>query len=110
MIDKGDPRVLIHGSVDPIAVVKSITKSCQFSKIRQYFKTQKFVLPKGSIHYNTELLLIENQVNYFLYLYLLYCNLSLKNSRKVGEFVEAIINLLKGIKISSHIQTKLWSL
>lgn len=110
LIENGDPRILIHGSVDPIAVVKSITRSKQFMNIRKYFKNQKFVLPKGTIHYNTELLLVENQVSYFLYLYLLYCNLILKSSKKINEFVESILSLIKGIKISSHIQTKLWNL
>ncbi len=53
LIDKGDPRVLIHGSVDPNAVIKAITKSSQCSKIAKHFKGTKFTLPKGTIHYKT---------------------------------------------------------
>lgn len=111
LILKGDPRVLIHGSVDPCAVIKAVTKSSNCMKIGKYFKGTKLILPKGSVHYNTEVLLIENQVTYFLYLYLLYCNLSFKNSkadRRVNSFVESTLHLIKSLKITTHIQTKLW--
>ncbi len=47
-------------------------------------------------------------MNYFLYLYLLYCNLNIKSAKKENSFIELTLSLLKSLKISSHIQTKLW--
>lgn len=43
-------------------------------------------------------------------MYLLYCNLSIKNNKKVNSFVESTANLLKSLKISTHVQTKIWIL
>lgn len=100
---------MIHGSVDPHAVIKAIRKSIHCRQVAKYFKGTKFHLPKGTIHYNTEILLLENQTSYFLYLFIIYCNLTAKN-KKVSIFVESALHLIKSISQTCHIQTKLWML
>ena len=45
-----------------------------------------------------------------MYLYILYCNLALIKNKKIGSFVESGFNLLRNMKLSSHVQTKLWIL
>lgn len=87
MIEKGDPRVLIHANINPNAVIKAICKSSASKAIAKYYRTSKISLPKATLHYNTEILILENQLNYFLYLYTLYCNLGLIKNKKVGSFV-----------------------
>ena len=56
LIENGDPRVLIHGNIDPNAVIKSIYKGSACKSITKYYKNKKFSLPKGVLHYNSEVL------------------------------------------------------
>jgi hypothetical protein len=56
LIWKGDPRLLIHGNVDPTAVIREVGNSECCAKILEYFGSNKFSLPKNAIHYRGEIL------------------------------------------------------
>lgn len=62
------------------------------------------------LYYNLELLMKENQLLFFLYTYLLYCNLRLLRGKRTSSFFEALLDTLHKLRISSHVQTKLWLL
>lgn len=52
----------------------------------------------------------ENQILYFIYVYLLYCNLRLVRNKRINVFLESLLDTLELLKNSSHTQTKLWLL
>lgn len=62
------------------------------------------------MHYNIETLGKENQLNYFIYLYMLYCNLALARGKKVLTFYESFVELLRNLQSTTHVQSKLWIL
>lgn len=80
-------------------------------EIAKYHKADRFNLPKNMLHYNLNTLLKENQLMFFLYMYLLYCNLKLlRSSNRIKVFLESLIDIFQIFKASPHIQTKLWVL
>ena len=53
----------------------------------RYLKSEKFNLPKNVLHFNTDQLLRENQLLFFLYGNLLYCDLRLLKNKRINVFL-----------------------
>ena len=109
LIERGDPRILIHCTIDPIKVLSTLFVTSKVKEIYKYYrKSVKLNLPKNYLHYSGDILNKENQVCYFLYLYLMYCNFTLIANKKLSTFLEQLITIFRILRLSQHVQTKLW--
>jgi hypothetical protein len=53
LIERGDPRILIHCTIDPIKVLATIYASSKLKEIYKYYvKGVKLNLPKNILHYS----------------------------------------------------------
>lgn len=63
----------MNALLDESEVIETLL-TCKFSKkIVSYYFEDNISLPKDVLHYNFEMLTLENKLCYFLYLYLSYC-------------------------------------
>lgn len=69
IIEKSDPRILVHCNLDPVMVMQSLLDSTAMRTISQYYRNNKLSLPKNYAHYNRDVLQQENRLLYFAYLY-----------------------------------------
>lgn len=108
IVEKCDPRILIHANLEPVLVLHSLLESQPLRTVLAYYKNAKLSLPKSYTHYNREILQLENKLMYFAYLYIEYADLhSLKPKAK---FWDNCFNFLKSMSDSTHTQTQLWIL
>jgi hypothetical protein len=63
-------------------------------EVGRCLRSEKVHLPRNLLHYNIQQLLRENQLVFFIYSYLLYCNLKLLRSRRINVFLESLIEIL----------------
>lgn len=75
IIEKSDPRILIHCNLDPVVVMHSLLESSNMRSVLQYYRNTKLSLPKTYMHYNRDILQQENRILYFAYLYIEYADL-----------------------------------
>mgnify|MGYP006910306005 CR=1 FL=1 len=108
IIEKSDPRILVHCNLDPVIVMHGLLESSSLRSIVQYYKNTKLSLPRNYIHYNRDVLQQESRLMYFCYLYIEYADLHSMKSR--AKFWECCFSLLKHVSETCHIQTKLWLL
>ncbi len=109
LIERGDPRILVHCTIDPIKVLSTIHLTSKLKETYRYYnKNVKLNLPKNYLHFNGDILNKENQICYFLYLYLMYCNFNLIANKKLSTFLEQLLTIFRVLRASNHIQTKLW--
>lgn len=52
IIEKSDPRILIHANLDPVLVMHSLLESASLRSILHYYKATKLSLPRNYVHYN----------------------------------------------------------
>lgn len=87
LIENRDPTILIHSQLDPSKVLEALNKSSKVKEVSRFLRTEKIHLPRNILYYNLEQLIRENQILYFLYVYLLYCNLRLVRNRRINVFL-----------------------
>lgn len=109
LVEKSDPRILIHSQLDPSKVLEAFKRCSKLSEIKGYLSGD-FKLPKNYLHFNTDQLLRENQLLFFLYGNLLYCNLRLLKSKRINVFLESLLEIVSILNYSPHVQTKFWLL
>ncbi len=57
MVERGDPRVLVHCNIDPIKVLATIFRNRKLVEVLKYYRSAKLNLPKTALHYNGEVLM-----------------------------------------------------
>jgi uncharacterized membrane protein YobD (UPF0266 family) len=77
-------------------VIHSLLESSNLKNVVGYYKNTKFSLPRNYIHYNREILQMENRIMYFAYLYIEYADMHTMANRK-AKFWDSCFVLLKAM-------------
>lgn len=107
IIEKSDPRILIHANLDPVLVMHSLLETSQLKSVLHYYKTTKLSLPKNYLHYSRDILHNENRMMYFAYLYIEYADLYSVSKTKY-KLWESVFTFIKYMQETTHVQTKVW--
>lgn len=56
LMERGDPRILIHCTIEPLRVLTTINCCSSVKEVAKYYSKGRVSLPKSHCHYSGEIL------------------------------------------------------